>query len=90
MSRNNELAAVGILIGLGLFGTWAPGRPDWTMPQEIQPIKAPFPMPDIQRPVFPERDFLITDYGALEGGTVKAAQAISRGRGLQQSRSRRR
>ncbi|HOT72501.1 MAG TPA: glycoside hydrolase family 28 protein [Anaerohalosphaeraceae bacterium] len=78
MSKNSKPAAVGIFVWLGLFGAWATGRADWTMPQDIQPIKAPFPMPDIQRPVFPERDFPITDYGAQEGGTLKATQAISR------------
>ena len=47
-------------------------------PAQIQPIKAPFKMPKLERPKFPDRVFNIKDYGAVEGGTVKNTDAIKR------------
>jgi hypothetical protein len=35
-------------------------------PYEIAPIIAPFPMPQLERPVFPDRTFDIRDFGAME------------------------
>ncbi len=35
-------------------------------PAEIAPIKAPFEMPQLKRPVFPDRTFDICDYGAVQ------------------------
>jgi len=34
----------------------------------IAPINAPFEMPDLQRPVFQDKEFDISKYGAVEGG----------------------
>jgi lysophospholipase L1-like esterase len=45
-------------------------------PAEIEPISAPFDMPQFERPVFPDRQFNITDFGAKEGGEVKNTDAI--------------
>ena len=39
-------------------------------------VKAPFPMPPIEVPVFPKRDFRITDFGARPGGEFKNTEAI--------------
>jgi polygalacturonase len=36
------------------------------VPYEIAPITAPFPMPQLQRPTFPDRTFDIRDFGATE------------------------
>ena len=47
-------------------------------PEEIAPVKAPFEMPQFNRPVFPARIFDIRDFGAVEGGKVKNTQAISK------------
>jgi len=44
--------------------------------QEIQ-VKAPFPMAPLKVPVFPAREFAITEFGAQEGGTVKNTAAIA-------------
>lgn len=41
-------------------------------------VKAPFAMPSIRVFVFPEQDFPITDYGAVEGGTTVNTEAIAR------------
>ena len=35
-------------------------------PAAIAPIKAPFQMPQLKRPTFPDRTFDIRDYGAVE------------------------
>ena len=45
-------------------------------PEQIAPVKAPFPMPQFKRPVFPDRIFPINDFGAVEGGKVKNTEAI--------------
>jgi polygalacturonase len=36
--------------------------------KEIEPITAPFDMPQLQRPVFPDRTFHIMDFGAIGDG----------------------
>ena len=41
-------------------------------------VKAPFPMEPIRVFVFPEQDFSIKDYGAVEGGTTINTEAIAR------------
>ena len=51
---------------------WA-GAP---VPQEIAPFGAPFSMPQLSRPVFPDWSFDIRDFGAVEGGRVKNTDAI--------------
>lgn len=40
------------------------------LPVEIAPIKAPFKMPQLKRPAFPERSITITEKGAKEGSKV--------------------
>lgn len=47
-------------------------------PQEIAPIEAPFVMPQLTRPVFPDRVFNIIDYGAVGDGNVKNTEAIAK------------
>ena len=47
-------------------------------PEKIEPITAPFDMPQLKRPVFPNKTFNIKDYGAVEGGTVKNTDAIKK------------
>jgi len=43
---------------------------------EIAPINAPFPMPQLKRPVFPPQIFDIADYGAKDDGTTKNTEAF--------------
>ena len=44
--------------------------------EPIAPIHAPFSMPALARPVFPDRSFDIRDFGATPGGSVKNTAAI--------------
>ena len=44
--------------------------------KEYRTIKAPFPMSQLQRPSFPDKEYSITDFGATEGSTSKVTQAI--------------
>ncbi len=44
----------------------------------IAPIPAPFAMPQLARPAFPDRVVDIRDHGAIEGGTVKNSAAFAR------------
>ena len=44
----------------------------------IDPIEAPFDIPDLQRPVFPDRTFNIVDYGAKCDGTTKNTKAFNK------------
>ena len=56
-------------------GVWATTQ--WLQaPPEIAPIQSPFAMPPLQRPVFPDRTFNLTDYGAKGDGTVKNTEAF--------------
>jgi len=51
------------------------------VPEEIAPIDAPFDMPKLDRPTFPDQTFDIRDYGAQalsKGDTVKVTAAIHR------------
>ena len=41
-------------------------------------VDAPFPMPVLKIPVFPSRVIKITQYGAVEGGTIKNTKAIEK------------
>lgn len=43
----------------------------------IAPISAPFEMPQLQRPVFADRQANIVDYGAVPGGETKNTAAIA-------------
>jgi polygalacturonase len=49
---------------------------DSLSPETILPIVAPFRMPELRRPVFPDRRFDIRDFGAKEGGTEKVTMAV--------------
>lgn len=42
------------------------------------PIQAPFPMPDANVPLFPERDFVITDFGAKHDEKTRISAAIEK------------
>jgi len=55
----------------GLPATTAPAGPD-----AIAPLQAPFPMPALERPRFPERAYDIRDYGARGDGETKNTDAI--------------
>ena len=46
--------------------------------EPIDPIVAPFPMAQLDRPSIPALAVDIRDFGAREGGTVKNTQAIRR------------
>ncbi len=53
----------------------------WVSPSstyKMVEVSAPFPMEPIKEYVFPERDFSIADYGAVEGGTVMNTEAIAK------------
>ncbi len=67
------LYAVMLLAG-GFLSSLRAGS-DLVRHEEIR-VEAPFSMPAIRIPVFPDRDFIITDFGAQEGGTLKATEAI--------------
>lgn len=45
--------------------------------EPIAPIKAPFDMPQLQRPAFPSRTFSVADHGAVADGKTKNTQAIA-------------
>lgn len=66
------------------IGAWAACAADWrdqvgpdAAPEAIAPIHAPFDMPQLTRPRFPEAVFPITDFGAEPGGNAKNTNAIN-------------
>jgi polygalacturonase len=46
--------------------------------EPIAPIKAPFDMPQLQRPRFPDLQVSIVDFGAVEGGATKVTEAFAK------------
>ena len=65
--------------------TTSPEEPDLSLKEQIrripaggviEPIHAPFSMPQLKRPVFPDRTFSIADYGARSGGETKNTKAF--------------
>lgn len=47
-------------------------------PRESVAVRAPFPMDSVVVPLFPSKDFVITDYGAVAGGEAKVTDAIAK------------
>lgn len=52
------------------FSSFVPREP-------IAPLEAPFPMPELRRPEFPDRTVSIIDHGAQPGGVQKNTTAIN-------------
>ena len=46
--------------------------------EPIAPINAPFEMPQLQRPIFPNLELSIADFGAVEGGKTKNTDAFAK------------
>lgn len=46
--------------------------------EPIEPINAPFPMPNLQRPVFPDRVVDIREHGAVADGKTKNTEAFAK------------
>ncbi len=71
-------SAVVLLLGTLLFASLScdSGTPRAQQLGTIEPINAPFVMPQLVRPSIPDREFDIRDFGAVEGGSVKNTQAI--------------
>lgn len=53
------------MIGFGIPASSLAQMKD--VPEEIAPVNAPFDMPDLKRPEFPDQTFNIEDYGAVKG-----------------------
>jgi hypothetical protein len=69
-------AALGFCwLGLATAGTAA--SPATALPAAIAPIEAPFAMPQLQRPVFPDRTFAIIAFGAKGDGETKNTKAFA-------------
>ncbi|MGD8175813.1 glycoside hydrolase family 28 protein [Marinimicrobium sp. ARAG 43.8] len=61
------MGRVQVLLMASLLATTLPAAAQMgEVPQEIAPQDAPFEMPQLQRPSFPDRTFNIRDYGAIE------------------------
>lgn len=48
------------------------------VPREIAPLEAPFEMPALTRPKFPDRTFDVRDYGAVGDGQIKNTAAFAK------------
>jgi len=81
MSRNSRSVAsfrIAFVAGALLFA-YLSCTPEMLRVQRfesLEPINAPFAMPQLVRPQFPDREYDIRDFGAVEGGEVKNTQAI--------------
>lgn len=63
-SRHTDIFFLTLII-TGCANMGATAQTD-TIPYEIAPIEAPFAMPQLQRPTFPDRVYDIRDFGAIE------------------------
>ena len=60
------------------FPNYAPPELDYSKgPSEIEPIRAPFPMPQLTRPEFPNRTMNIVDYGGIGDGRTLNSHAFA-------------
>ncbi len=66
---------LGALFALFLAANFVRAETNGIRHQEIF-VAAPFTMPAIKIPVFPDRDFVVTDFGAVEGGNTNISEAI--------------
>ncbi len=69
------LVAVSVLAMLQVPAAEAQGA-DQQVPPEIEPIRAPFAMPRLTRPTFPDQTFNIAQYGAIGDGKTKNTEAF--------------
>lgn len=81
---NNTALIIAIVSGLllGTIDTYAQDNQEILTaierPDEIEPITAPFIMPQLKKPQFPDRTFNIVEYGAKNDGTTKNTEAFRR------------
>lgn len=68
MKKRKDIIGLWIcaVILLGIRTTQADQKSKPEPPVEIAPIKAPFEMPQLKRPSFPDKTFDIRDYGAVQ------------------------
>ncbi len=75
-----KIIAHAVLVLVVCTFTFCSGKTRDTDSEVIAPIVAPFDMPQLARPVFPDSDFNIVDFGAISGGkelnTSAFAEAI--------------
>lgn len=62
-------------LSLGTLSASVTAAADPVRHQEIR-ADAPFDMPSIKIPVFPDRDFVVTNFGAIEGGKTNISGSI--------------
>ncbi len=66
------------LVILASTARFSHAAPNGEVRYEKFPIKAPFAMPDANIPVFPKRDFVVTEFGATTDGKTKISVAIEK------------
>lgn len=71
MTMLNRIAAICLAAAVTNASGWD------NVPEAIAPITAPFPMPQMARPQFPDRVISIQDFGAVADGRTKNTEAIA-------------
>lgn len=61
----------GLLLGISISFCMIPSDKWENVPEEIEPINAPFAMPQLKRPAIPDQEFNIEKYGAKKGDNSK-------------------
>jgi polygalacturonase len=78
MTCESSRLTISIIVFVLVFGGCAPAAKVEYVPSEpIAPLLAPFEMPWLERPTFPDRVFDIRDYGAVADGATKNTTAIA-------------
>ncbi len=71
------VAVCRLAVGAGGAGDWREKVGPDAAPQQIAPIRAPFDMPQLSKPSFPDRVFDVADYGGVGDGRTKNTKAIA-------------
>ena len=76
----SKLAEVVMVLCVSACATSLAGQPQTTAAAESSGghPKPPFPMPELAAPVFPEKQFKLTDYGAVPDGKTKNTEAFAK------------
>lgn len=72
----SSIHSIPYLVILAFTALVSHAAPNGEVRHEKIAIKAPFDMPDASVPVFPEREFIITEFGAKADGKTRISEAI--------------
>ena len=77
VTTSAALLLSGIALSINCSASEPFGQERTGIPEEIAPVEAPFRMANLQRPLFPDREFNIRNYGAVPGRNTSVTGEIA-------------